>query len=126
MATKVLKELAVAVSTYEDRSTGQQKNRYRNIGVLMESTNDRGEANQFLMLNRDFNPAGVPFKAGSDKILISMFDPRDNSQGGQSSNQSSGGNQQQSDRNGGYGSGGRPGGSSDYDSEIPFQREDRA
>lgn len=73
---KVVKELAVVVSTYEDRSTGQSKNRYENIGVLMESTNDRGEVNQFLMLNRSFNPAGVAFKPGSDKILISLFDPR--------------------------------------------------
>lgn len=76
MATKVLKELAVAVGSYEDRSSGQTKNRYQNVGVLMESTNDRGEANTFLMLDRSFNPAGVPFKPGSDKILISMFDPR--------------------------------------------------
>lgn len=121
MATKVLKDLAVAVSTYEDRSTGQQKNRYRNIGVLMESTNDRGETNQFMMLNRDFNPAGVPFKSGSDKILISMFEPRDNSQGSQSGGQSSGSNQQQSDRSGGGSQGQQSGGNrSDYDEEIPF------
>lgn len=91
MATKVLKELAVAVASYEDRSTGQTKNRYRNIGVLLESENERGEKNRFLMLDRSFNPAGVPFKPGSDKILISMFDPRDNSQG---EPQNNGGQQQ--------------------------------
>lgn len=76
MNTRVLKELAVAVATYEDRATGQQKNRYKNIGVMMESTNDRGEINTFLMLDRSFNPAGVPFKPGSDKILVSLFDPK--------------------------------------------------
>ena len=76
MNTRVLKELAVAVSTYDDRATGQQKNRYKNIGVMMESTNDRGEINTFLMLDRSFNPAGVPFKPGSDKILVSLFDPK--------------------------------------------------
>lgn len=108
MATKVLKELAVAVSTYEDRNTGQTKNRYRNIGVLMESENERGEKNRFLMMDRAFNPAGVPFKPGSDKILISLFDPRDQndnsgSQGGGSRNQDHG--QQQ-----------RP----DFDDDIPF------
>lgn len=75
MATRVLKELAVAVSTYEDRNSGQTKNRYENIGVLMESESN-GEVNRYIMLKRSFNPAGVPFKQGSDKILISMFDPR--------------------------------------------------
>lgn len=112
MATKVIKELAVAVAQYEDRQTGQTKNRYENIGVLMESTNDRGEVNQFLMLNRSFNPAGVPFKPGSDKILISMFDPRPrDGQGGQQRPQT-----QQNGQTAGA-SGGQAAG---YDDEIPF------
>lgn len=106
---KVLKELAVATGTYEDRNTGQTKNRYKNVGVLMEVENDRGEKNRFLMLERSFNPAGVPFKAGSDKILISMFDPRDNSQGGGNRQSDSG----QSDR-------GEPERRQDFDDEIPF------
>lgn len=109
---KVVKELAVAVASYEDRNTGQTKNRYKNIGVLMESTNDRGETNTFLMLDRSFNPAGVPFKQGSDKILISLFDPkpRDGQQGERQ--------QQRDDRSqqsGGYGAGGSP-----MDDDIPF------
>lgn len=109
MATKVVKELAVAVAQYEDRQTGQTKNRYENVGVLMESTNDRGEINQFLMLNRSFSPAGAPFKPGSDKILISMFDPRprDGQQGRQQRPQT-----QQSAQAGGQSAG--------YDDEIPF------
>lgn len=113
MATKVVKELAVAVAQYEDRQTGQTKNRYENIGVLMESTNDRGEVNQFLMLNRSFNPAGVPFKPGSDKILISMFDPRprDGQQAGQQRSQTQQGEQAAA------ASGGQAAG---YDDEIPF------
>jgi hypothetical protein len=108
---KVLKELAVAVASYEDRNTGQMKNRYKNIGVLMETENN-GQVNRFLMLDRSFNPAGVPFKQGSDKILISMFDPkpRDGQQGGTSDNQ------QSSQQDGGYGAA-----RSDMDgSEIPF------
>ena len=114
MATKVLKELAVVVSAYEDRNSGATKNRYKNIGVMMESINDRGEANTFLMLDRSFNPAGVVFKPGSDKIMISMFDPKaKEGQAGQSSVQS-----------GGYsGSGSANGGTStrsDIDDEIPF------
>lgn len=105
---KVLKELAVAVASYEDRNSGQTKNRYKNIGVLMETENN-GQVNRFLMLDRSFNPAGVPFKPGSDKILISMFDPRprDGQQGGTSDNQ------QSSQQGGGYG------GDLDGD-EVPF------
>lgn len=113
MATKVLKELAVAVSTYEDRNTGQTKNRYRNIGVLMESENDRGEKNRFLMLNRDFNPAGVMFKPGSDKILVSLFDPRD--QNDNRSSQAGGQNSQQGQQSGGAG-----GYSDGFSDDIPF------
>ena len=30
-----------------------------------------------ILLNRSFNPAGVPFKDGSDVVMISMFDPKD-------------------------------------------------
>ena len=130
MAAKVLKELAVAVSTYEDRNTGQTKNRYKNIGVLMQTVNDQGEKNTFLMLDRSFNPAGVQFKPGSDKILISMFDPRprdgDQRQGGQGGGQGHG-----SGQGGGYGGGYDQGGQGQYDgghtgsrdiddSEIPF------
>lgn len=122
MATKVLKELAVVVSTYEDRSTGATKNRYENIGVLMESTNDRGEKNTFMMVKRSFNPAGVIFKPGSDKIMISMFDPkpRDGQGGGHQSSGASGNDAGTGSYGGGdtgqsY-SGGRP----DMDDEIPF------
>jgi hypothetical protein len=113
MTTRVLKELAVAVSTYEDRSTGQQKNRYKNIGVMMESTNDRGEKNTFLMLDRSFNPAGVAFKPGSDKILVSMFDPKPRDGQGDSDSRRDPGRQEPA----GYGAGGRP----DLDDDtVPF------
>lgn len=111
---KVIKELAVAVASYEDRATGQTKNRYKNIGVVMESTNDRGETNTFMMLDRSFNPAGVPFKPGSDKILVSMFEPRQD--GGKPDE---GQRQERSQPQGGsgYGWGGRP----DLDGDlIPF------
>ena len=119
----VIKELSVAVGSYEDRSSGQTKNRYKPIGVLMESTDRDGRTNQFIMLDRSFNPAGVPFKQGSDKILISLFDPkpRDGSQGGQSR----GHDDQPRGQSGSYGAGGRPG-RNDMDDEAPFAAEWRA
>lgn len=69
---KLVKELAVAVSSYTDNATGQQKSRFRQVGVMMED--DQG--NPFILFDRSFNPAGVPYKAGSDKIIVSCFDPK--------------------------------------------------
>lgn len=111
MATRVLKELAVATGTYEDRNSGQMKNRYANIGALMESTNQQGEASMFILLDRHFNPAGVPFKPGSDQVLISAFDPKPRD--GQQRSNDSGNRSGQQD--GGYGGGGYG-----YDDEIPM------
>lgn len=114
MAT-VVKEMAVAVATYQDRNTGRDKNRYKNIGVLMESRNDDGSINQFLLMDRTFNPAGVPVKPGSDKILVSLFDPRegDSRGSGQQQGQSNNDGYDQSDP-------ARQAPSRDLDDEIPF------
>lgn len=71
MATKV-KDLAVKVSEYVDNTTGQTKGRFENIGAVLRG-DDGGE---FLMLNRTFNPAGVPNPRGQDSVLIGMFDPK--------------------------------------------------
>ncbi len=62
--TKV-KYLAVVVGSYQ--KDGQTKNRYQNVGQVLR--NDNGE--EMMMLNRSFNPAGVPYKDGSDSIIIS-------------------------------------------------------
>ena len=77
MTFRKVKDLAVVTGTYQ--SNGETKNRYANVGALME-----GDNGQFLMLNAHFNPAGVPRKDGSESILVSMFDPkeRDGGNGG--------------------------------------------
>lgn len=98
MAFRKIKDLAVVVSSYTDNQ-GQTKNRYVNVGALMES--DKG---QFLMLNRHFNPAGVPHRDGSDAILVSMFDPKERD--GQAPRQSS------APRGSGF--------DSDLDDSVPF------
>lgn len=69
MAVKKLYDLAVKTGSYQ--SGGETKNRYANIGAVME-----GDNGMFVVLNRHFNPAGVPFKEGSDQILVSCFEPR--------------------------------------------------
>jgi len=67
---KKLYDLAVKTGTYE--KDGETKNRYENIGVIME--NDEG--GRMLFIKRHFNPAGVPFRDGYDSILVSMFKPK--------------------------------------------------
>ncbi|WP_283177872.1 hypothetical protein [Gemmobacter sp. 24YEA27] len=112
----------MATGSYEDRNSGQMKNRYHNIGALMESTNDRGETNTFILLDRHFNPAGVPFKQGSDQILISAFDPKpreDNRGGNDGRGQQD--NRGQGPQTGGYGGGyDDRGGYQNRDDEIGF------
>lgn len=68
-------DLAVKIGNYTDNQ-GNQKNRYKNIGAVMIG-NDGGE---FMLLERTFNPAGVPVENGRDSIMVSMFTPRDNNQ----------------------------------------------
>lgn len=67
---KKVKDLVVKIGTYT--TGGQEKTRWKTIGALME-----GDSGQFLFLDRSFNPAGVPFKEGSESIIVSMFDVKD-------------------------------------------------
>ena len=71
MASRKIYDLAVKTGTYQ--SQGETKNRYMNVGALMESD----DGNSFIMLNACFNPAGVPRKEGSESILVSCFVPKD-------------------------------------------------
>lgn len=101
MNTTKLYDLVVKTGEYRNNQ-GETKPRYKNVGAVMR--NDNG---QFLMLDRTFNPAGVP--GDRDTVLISMFEPRDNNQRG-------GYQSQGSAPSGGAPSGGAPG----FDDEIPF------
>lgn len=67
-----IKELAVKTDSYTDRN-GETKGRYENIGSILQLD----DGSKMLLLKRSFNPAGVPFKEGSDQIIISMFDPKE-------------------------------------------------
>lgn len=95
MATTHLKDAAVVVDTYTDRS-GNEKKRWKNIGKLLR--NDNGD---FLVLDRTFNLAGV---AGDGDVFVSLFDPKPRDR--QQSNPQD--------------SGGHPPASRDLDDEIPF------
>ena len=75
MPVHKIKDLTVITGSYTD-SSGQSKNRYRNVGSVMRNE----DGSNFLLLDRAFNPAGVPFKQGSDQIIINIFDLRDDAQ----------------------------------------------
>lgn len=73
MAAKKIRDLAVKTGEYTD-AQGNTKGRYQNVGSLMK-TDDGGE---FVILNRWFNPAGVPNPDNRDSVLVSCFKPREN------------------------------------------------
>lgn len=66
---KKLYDLAVKTGSYT--KDGVEKGRYENIGAVME-----GDNGKFIFLKRCFNPAGAPFKDGSESIIVSMFEPK--------------------------------------------------
>ena len=57
---KKIKDLAVKVA---------DKN-WVNIGCIME----KDDGGKFMILNRTFNPAGVPNPENRDTLIVSMFD----------------------------------------------------
>ena len=67
---KKLYDLAVKTGSYE--KNGESKNKYENIGAIME----KDDGARFMFIKRSFNPAGVPFRDGSESILVSMFKPK--------------------------------------------------
>jgi len=70
-------DLAVKTGTYTDRQ-GNEKGRWKNVGSVLE-TNDGGRV---IILDRTFNPAGVPNPEGRDTVMLSMFEPKEREQGG--------------------------------------------
>ena len=64
---KKVKDLAVKVA---------EKN-WVNIGCIME----KDDGGKFMIMNRTFNPAGVPNPENRDTLIVSMFDvkPKDES-----------------------------------------------
>lgn len=64
-------DLAVKTGSYE--KNGETKNRYQNVGVMIEGNNG-----PYILLDKTFNPAGI--QDGKDKVLISMFEPKGKAQ----------------------------------------------
>ena len=68
-------EMAVKVGQYTDAS-GATKNRYHNIGVVMQGD----DGGFYALLDPMVNLAAVPREPGKDRVMVSLFEPRDNDQ----------------------------------------------
>lgn len=68
-------DLAVKTGSYID-NTGANKNRYHNIGVVMQGD----DGGHYMLLDPLVNLAAVPREAGKDRVMVSMFEPREDGQ----------------------------------------------
>ncbi|MCF0055551.1 hypothetical protein [Dyadobacter sp. CY356] len=68
--TKVY-DLVIKTGTYT--KNGEEKARYKNIGIVNQT--DKG---MYILLDRMFNPAGVPNPENKDMLMVSMFEPKEN------------------------------------------------
>lgn len=92
-------DVVAKVGEYQDRN-GETKPRWKNVGAVI--TTDKGHA---LLLDKTFNPAGLA-EPGRESILLSLFEPKEQGQGGQRTTQP-----QQSQAN------------DNLEDDIPFNRE---
>lgn len=81
MAQK-LKDIVIKTGEYTDRE-GNTKGRWQNVGALMQSD----DGNDFIILERWFNPAGLPNPDNRPNVILSLFASRsqngnDRAQGG--------------------------------------------
>lgn len=66
-------DIVATVGTYQ--KNGETKNKFKNVGVMMEK-----DGKPFLLLERTFNPAGLPNPDDRDTVLLSLYEPKDNNQ----------------------------------------------
>ena len=76
MATRKTHDLVIKTGSYTNNQ-GETKNRYENIGSMME-----GDNGPFIIMKRTFNPAGVVNPENKDSLIVSCFEPNNNQQGG--------------------------------------------
>lgn len=67
-------DLACKTGTYE--KNGETKNRYKNVGLILENE----EGKKMVMIDPTFNFAAVKRDEGKDMVMVSMFEPKDNNQ----------------------------------------------
>lgn len=75
MSTKKIKNLSVACGKY-----GDDKTNWINIGGIFE----KDDGGKFMLIDRTFNPAGVPNPENKSSIIVSMFDVKEKDETDQS------------------------------------------
>jgi hypothetical protein len=68
MATKATHNLSVITGEYTN-AMGETKKRWKTIGKVLQ----KDDGSKFLVIDRTFNPAGVPNKDDRDSIFVSTF-----------------------------------------------------
>lgn len=68
-----VKKYNMAVKTGTYMQNGEEKNRWENIGAIFQ-----GDHGHYAVMNRTFNPAGVPNPDNRDTIMVSLFEPNNN------------------------------------------------
>jgi hypothetical protein len=68
-----MKKYDLVVKVGEYQKDGQTKARNKNIGVVME--NDKG---MYIIMDRTFNPAGVPNPDNKESVFVSMYEAKPN------------------------------------------------
>jgi hypothetical protein len=70
MAKKIY-DLAVVIEQYTD-GQGNQKNRYKNIGAVIQ----KDDGSEFITIDRTFSPAGCPNPNNKSTVIVSKFEPK--------------------------------------------------
>lgn len=69
---KKLYDLAVKTGEYTNKD-GETKGRWQNVGAVIQGD----DGGKFIMLERWFNPAGIPNPEDRSTVLLSMFKPEE-------------------------------------------------
>lgn len=77
MAAQKIMDIVVKTGEYQDPNSGMAKGRYQNVGSLMAGDDGR----QFIIMERTFNPAGVPNPQDRSSVILSLFEPNNAGQG---------------------------------------------
>lgn len=69
MATKQY-DVAIPLGNYTDKD-GKEKTRWQNVGAILE-----GEKGPYLLLDRWFNPAGLPNPENRTSVILTLLEAR--------------------------------------------------
>ena len=97
-------DLVVKTGEYQNNN-GETKGRFQNVGAVMQ-----GKDGPYIIMERTFNPAGLPNPDNRSSVIISLYEPKEQQQGQQ---QSQAPQQQQQQQN-------QAPNNQGFDQDIPF------